>query len=423
MNRPQRPIRWNATAPALVVGLSVLSPAAQAAEWFLRLDTSFGRNSNVFQTPDAQDGGPDGAPPVVSTRERQQIVGAGVAVPLGSDDTRLVLTTEWRARQWANVEGLNHNGPTWTVALPWRQGPLWEGSIEAGRQVFPFQVDNAYRRLDEVRRSWQTGRLSLRITPDIDVPVVVSRLTLAHEDRPVHGRLDEQRSTWGAGVRYRSPLGHALAAGAAKGDVRYPERSGEAGLANASRLTDTDVYLDLAWVPSTRTRVGARWVSRARAYPDQPALVSRLNLLRIDAGHALSPLTRMDLQAWRRVVETDDPGLLYGLTKGAAFSVGWQATPKTLATVQLSRDAQTDVPLGNDPLTRLNNLTTRRLAFRVQHAPVRGVLVYAETARENRSGDLTARARQNVFSLGLTYSYESRTGSVERVQPSSPPEP
>lgn len=406
----------------LCAGLSTGTFAGATVDLALRLETSLSSNSNLFRVAEPGTATVPVPTDVVSARAHRHLMAFAAGLPLDSDDTRLVLTTQlgWDRYNGNNV--INNQSKEVTARLPWRFGKLVEGEWVRGHTTQPYALDQDYQRLDLVTRDWHGMVLTLKPTPWLSFPVQVVRQTLRHQDQLAHGNLDESRTRTSVAARYLSPTGSSLQLGSARTQATFPRREALPELANRAQFTDQDTFVDLAWNYSPLTQLSWRWTNRQRHYAAAPELNSHMALSRLNLSHAPSPLSRVDLQWWQQPTETDNPALLYGAVQGFGVGINWFASPLTTLTLQWQQERQDDKLSAPDNAFAQENPRTRRLAARLQHNIVRGVNAYVDVARETRTRERQGRSTQNVVRVGLDYTYDNIPGAPARTRAAAAPE-
>ena len=407
---------WLARAAILCAGLSNTAISMATVDLALRLETSMASNSNLFWAPEPGTINVPGPVDAVSTLTQRHLMALGAGIPLGSEDTRLVLTTQINWDRYKDGIELNSQSKELTARLPWRFEKLVEGEFVRGHTTEPYALDQDYQRLDLVTRDWHGATLALKPTPWLSFPVQVVQQTLRHQDRLIHGGADENRTRTSAAIRYQSPTGSTAQLGTAKSRVTFPGRDALPDLVNRNQLTDQDLFLDLTWDYSSKTLLNWRWTSRQRTYPAAPELNSQMAMSRLNLSYTPSPLSRIDINWAQEPSETDNPALLYSPTQSLGVGVSWFVSPLTTLSMQWQRVTQKDRVL--DPATAYSpeNLRATRLTARAQHSVTRGVNVFLDVARQTRTRDNLGRSSQNVFRVGLDYTYDNMPGAQARTR-------
>lgn len=407
------------------------STAHATVEVALRLETSLGRNSNLFRAdavsaPTDATGteatGPQASPgtaPITATGTRDMTATVGVSMPLVSDATRLTLTSRLGRLSYNDAPGVTHSPSDHTAQWDWRMSDLVSGAVALGRSRAAYVLDDSYAKLDMVTRNWSNAVITLKATPTIEIPVRVGSSLYSHADRQAHGQLDADQTRTTVSALYRSPTGNTAQAGVSRISTLYPGR--RRGDAIGALERDNDAFVELSWVPSIKTQANVRFTSRQRRSSDSDLGTKHLTLYRLSLSHILSPMTRLDAHLWRQPIQTTEAATAYGVSRGMGLGITHTPSHRTLLNVQLQKESQTDELFPGAPAQAANNPETTRLALRGRYELTRGVNLFLEAAHEKRTRRVTQQASQNTWRVGLEYSYENLAGASQRTQPAQPP--
>ncbi|GAB4090018.1 hypothetical protein [Hydrogenophaga soli] len=378
----------------------------------LKLETSLGHNSNLFKDDTEGSTPPLHAP--LGTSTRTHAVDLGVGIPLVSDDTKLVLSTRLASVHFGGAGDVSHQTHDTQARLTWRYSDLVRGEWAVGQSRTPYPFDDTYPKLDPITRQWHMGGVTLHITPELSVPLLIGGENTQHQDQLTHGRLDVDRVHGSAGVLYKSPTGSALQVGVARTRNTYPERLASPSGPNAFTERNTDWFADAVWVISPLTQVGGRVASRQRRDNLGTPDAGRTTLYRLWAGYALSPMWRADGQWWHQPIDVTDPTVASSSLQGSSIGVTWTPSHKLTAALQLQRDRQSDRLLPGAGVGSPLNARSQRSLLRVQYQLDSGLNLFAEAAREQRTRRVDDKAHQSVFRLGVDYTYENLSGATTR---------
>lgn len=401
---------------------SFASTSSAAVDIALKLDSSIGNNSNLLRIPGSSDvpdtslesGG-------TGTSLRQLSLDAALGVPLGSDDTRLILTTQLRSERYGQFSELNHTAEDLSVQLPWRFGDLWEGNLIHSRLRRPYSFDTDYRQLDLTTQEVTAGVLVLKTSPSISFPVFVSAQTLRHEDKVAHGQLDEDRKRLGAAFKYTTPDGNSVQIGQERSRSKFVNQASDVASLSGDRYRDINTYADFLWIYSVKTRVAGRIAFRQREYNVANEIDKTLTETRLTITHVLSPKTRLDLQLYRQPLDSTAVGTLYTVAKGVNLRAAWTYSPQTTVIVQAQRENKNDVLSLTNPGGLGDDIRAVNLGLRVQHVLTRGVSVYASADHERLERSRRGQASQTVFRVGVDYSFENISGAQARTRAATLP--
>ena len=399
----------------MTAGLTLCAPVHAIVDLALKLDTSIGNNSNVLRTATQAEPIPQESLPSGSF-VKQHTLDASIGIPLGSEDTRLVLTTQLGSNRISAFPDLSHITRDTALQLPWRLGKLWEGNLTRISQKAPYVYDADYRRLDLVTRDTTAALVVLKVSPSLAFPIVATAQTVRHEDLAAHGQSDEDRTRLGAAVRYTTPDGNTLQVGYDKSTSTFPNRTIEQVTLLDDGYRDSSTYVDLLWNYSAKTRLAWRIAARQRNHNKLTERNSHVVSTRLALAYTLSPKTRLDMQLYRQPIDSTTNGTLYSTSQGVTLSGSWAYSPKTLVVLLAQRDSQTDVLAPFVPGARTDNPRFARLGIRVQHSLTRGVSVYLDASRERRTQDQRGPAEQTIVRLGMDYSFENTIGAQIRTR-------
>ena len=388
---------------------------------FLRLETQFGRNSNLFRH---DGGGSTGeALPVtepVSTSTRTHALTLAAGIPLASDSTRLTLTTSLAHQSYGERSELNHQPSEHTAHLPWRFTDMVSGELALGRTRTAYQFEDTYTRLDTVSRNWAMAAINLKVSPSYEIPVQLATQDVIHQDQGTHGALDTTQRRATSGLMYRSPTGSTAMVGMASTRTQFPGRR-QSEASAFSGEDDTDTFADVFWVYSSKTQLGLRIATRKRHFDNASGVATRFNLYRLSLAHALGTFTRVDAQVWHQPVVTTDTAFPTGIAKGARVGIVYTPNPIWNFNLQMQKDSQQDLEFGSQPGRVPVNPRTSTVSLRAQYALARGFSVFVDAAHERRVRRDTDVSKQTVLRVGLNYSFENLPGAEQRARPATPP--
>ena len=391
--------------------------AHAAVDVALRLETSLGNNSNLLNIPDVD---PIAAPNSLEggskTSNRQMVVDAAVGIPLGSEETRLLITTQLVNDQFSRFADLNHDKQDTALQLPWRFGKLWEGNLIRSRQRTPFLYDYEYRQLDMITQDTSAAVLVLKATPTFSFPLVAVAQSIRHEDVLAHAQFDEDRTRIGAGVRYKSADGNEIQVGQDRFHSKFIHRNANQVALLDDGYHDTSTYMDVLWNYSVKTRVALRLATRQRHHSGVPERDNSAATTRLILTHLLSSKTRLDLQLYNQPADSTSNDTLYSVVKGANFTAGWAYSPQTKVIFQAVRESRTAVVNPNAQTAPADNPTTLKVGVKLQHTLTRGVSVYIDAARERVARTRTGSAHQTALRVGVDYSFENIAGAQARTR-------
>jgi len=395
----------------ILMWMGMNSPA-NANDIALRLDTSWGHNSNLFRNESTQ------APTTGQIQSSTAFLTFGI--PLASDSTRLILSSELTLHRYDAAPNLNATDHTHTLRLPWRFTELWSGELNAGASTQAYPVDDFYTNLDRIERHWTGVVLTLKPTPSLEFPLQIHSGSTTYADRISHANLDEKLNSTSVSMVYRTPLGNTAQIGILKRQVDHPNRVN--GNATTGQHEDElDAFIETLWQASPRTQINARASSRKRSSTDAASNDSRQTIFRLGVGHAISPFTRIESQFWREPYQSTDTQVNDSISKGYGLGVVYTPSPKTNLRATWQKYSQTDYlnpqSQANTPL----NPSTKRFSIRGEYELTRGIVFFADASRENQTRREIYKSHQNVWRVGLEYRYENIPGAALRNTPAAYP--
>lgn len=409
--------RWPRWLGLGVVCGGLALPAQAVVELAVQLDTSWSSDSNPLRLPVGSDvqtllGRPDKRDSTMSADLR-----AAMMAPLGSDGTRLELVATQGKRQYQHETQLDHEVRQLDARLYWQLTPLWRGRVTYGTDERLYQPQNNVQvGRDLMRQQVGSSELALRVTEDLSVPLTLERLSVRHEN-PQNQFLDRNDHVVQLALRYTSPLGSAVQLGSRRTGVDYPNRGSADAAVLDTHYTDQLHFVDVDWVYSPMTQFGGRLGLLQRHYDSLSDNNFDHRLATLRAIYQPSPLTRIDAEWGRRIYDSSTPSALYFLSSGLRVGLDWRWSELTRVRLQASHDRQqnqiANLP-GASP-AQADNMVNR-LGASVNYTISRGWRLYAEGLRDRFTtvGGGTA-IQQNVFRLGLEYTYESVAGTAARA--------
>jgi len=385
------------------------STAIAAVDLNLRMETSLGHNSNLFKQSELQQPGQPVTPiTAASTQGARVEIAAGI--PLASEQTRLVLSSQLDINRYSGAPDANHQASNTVAQLNWRISPLIGTEFQVGHKKSPYPFMDTYPRLDYVGRTWVAAEVQLRLTPDLSVPVAFGKNHIQHDDRAIHAPLDVKQTQASVALRYQSPLGNVAQAGVVKSNREYPFRPTLAGN-GAATVRDEEWFGSVYWVISPLTQVQARVATR-QSRSEQTN--QRATLYTLSAGHTLSPFWRLDGTWWNQPTVVTDPALVSANVSGQRLTATWTPSPKLAASIFAQRSAQSDVlqnPFsGREPL----NPNVSGPGAKVSYELDKGWRLFADYANEKTSRSNGFQAKQTVWHVGVIYSMENSSGAASR---------
>lgn len=410
----------------LLVALTFAAPAYPAVDLALRFETSIGTNSNPFLTPDAGTPGPtpDALPRMPqSSGMRVTTVETGASIPLASNDTRLILSTQLSEWRYGTLPDINNTHSDVAVRLPWRYGRVWEGSVGVSRQRFPYAFeDGTYTQLDMVERTSRDAQLVLKASPSVEVQLSLQNQGTKYQDLSRHGVLAQDIHRTRIGARYRMPNGNSVELGQQSARSTFGDRTADQVAVLDNGYTDHETYLEALWDYSVKTHVAARLSSVQRSQKTLGIRNTTMSSAQLRIAHVMSPQTRLDFEFRQEPVDTNETNTLFATSRVLRAGLTWKPSPKTRLGLVMQHEVKSDhLAPGADPFSFTQDTGTR-MGVRLQHEITRGVTFFVDAARlKQHLGGISSPLGQTVVRIGLDYSYENMTGARARTGQNSEP--
>ena len=399
----------------LACGLSFLAAPANAAELALQLDTGMRMDSNPFRFTDTAD-----VQTAVGTSKKSDSITSmdargALIVPLDSPETRLVLAGQIGHQDYKQFSQLDNINGTYRAALQWRLGNLWRGELlHSGESQLYRYLDGGLTQKVITNAGTTTAEVALRMTPDIEFPMSISRQTVRYENNALQA-YDKNDRVIDAGGRWRTGTQSTVRAGYRSTLAQYQNRTAAQIATLDNEYSDRELYLSSDWQYSVMSRLTGRLGYLQRSYQSLTARNFSVLTVEMQAVYDHSPLTRITAEIWNRPYGSTDPSALYTISTGAQIGVRWFATPSTRLSVAATEELQSYKSSGIGLSANNPQVKRTRLGGGIVYAYTRDFRIYAEGFREQMDrGALGSAIHQNSLRVGLEYTYENLTGVALR---------
>jgi hypothetical protein len=402
---------------ALLIACFLLSPIYVNAttELTLQLDTSWRQDSNPLRFAENIN-----VLAMLGTEKRGDSLVANdfrfaLIHPLDSPETRLVLTGQIGQRNFQRLTQLNNTESAYKAALEWRFSELWRGALvhNQAQQLYNYDSGNLTTR-EMTHLMSDSAELALRISPDIEIPLALSARQFAY-DSPANWGFDSDERSVDVGVRFLSTTNSNLRLGLRSTSVTSPKRTTAQEASLDSGYKDQMIYMESNWQYSALTRFSGRIASLQRTYPNLDAMNFSALTTEINVNHDYSVKTRLTLDLWNRPYGLTDPTVLYALGTGAQLGARWQASDKTRLSLLTSNEIQRYYASNLASGQSNAELNHRRLGGGIDYAVTREMRFYVDSFWDQLSrGTAGTDVAQNVFRIGIEYTYENMTGVAQR---------
>jgi hypothetical protein len=401
----------------LATVLLFISCSSQAnSELVLQLDSSLRYESNPFRFSD------DAAVLATFGRETRSDrvlandVRFSVTHSLDSPETRLVFDGQLGTRNYARLAELDHKPYAYRAGLEWRAGQLWRGAVfhSQDQKLFDYQ-DGTLTARERIHRSADTVEASLRVTPDIEIPLAFKKQRFAYDLQRNSFNESEEQSidvgmAWGSGTTSK------LRGGARSTGVRFISRTAAQKADLDDEYRDDELYFETDWQYSTKTRFGGRIAALRREYASLSALNFSAATATATLDHDYSPKTKVRFEAWRRPSDATNASTLYSLIHGSQLSFRWQATPKARLSMQVAKERdryQTTLSFAGPSNPVLSRV---RWGAGFTYAVSRDLSLNVDGSTEELTrGDLGAAISQYTLLVGVEYTFENISGLARRA--------
>lgn len=391
-------------------------PAHAFTELMLQLDSSLRYDSNPLRFP-------DNATLITALGRDQKSatvlandVRIAVIHPLDSPQTRLLFTGQLGHRNYDQLTQLNNNEYAYRAAFEWRWGDLWRGEFghRDDQQLYNY-LNGSLTTRDLVRGQTDNAELALRVSPDIELPILFKSRRYQYET-PGNWAFDSRERSVDAGLRYQTATRSTVRAGMRSMAVSFPRRDAAQAATIDRGYVDNELYVDADWQYSVMTRFSGRVATLARRYDTLGAKNFSAWTTEMHVLHDHSPLTQLSLDLWSRPYGLTDPSILYITATGVQIGARWQATAKTRLTLQATTEQQR---YQNAFLAagQANAVVNRaRLGGGLVYAPTRDVRLYFDAFHERLDrGALGANIAQSLVRAGVEYTFENLTGIAQKT--------
>lgn len=379
-------------------------------EYVLRAETSLQSQTNPLRL--SYDLGPA---PIADTVRTLDVSGAAI-VPLGSEETRLLLSGSLGSAVYQKATVLDPHPHRLDAALQWRLGDLLRGSAGVGES----KELNQYLGLSAPNRDLITNTVTfidvgLRITDSLTLPVLsANHSTQRYEFASNASLYNRDEDTLQLAARYNGIDNSYMQAGVLHSQVFYRDRTPSQVAQVDNRYTDQEVFVEGLWTYSIKTSFSGRLGLRNRSYANLSERDVRLLNASARADWQYSPKTLFKLDVWNRPYANQEvPTVVYSTLTGARAAMRWQATEKQWYSLSAVRESQQDTrTLGEPP----GSSWATRIGARMEFALDREAKIVLDGWRENVRGINAPSLSANVLRLSLVLSHDNGgTHAPERL--------
>jgi hypothetical protein len=406
------------SSPKKLVALLLLSAlnAQASSELVLQFDSSLRYESNPLAFSDGADVQGSLGSEIRSDRVLSNEMRFSLTHSLDSSETRLVFDGQLGQREYTRLDFLDHNPYIYRAGLEWRAGHLWRGAVfhSQDQKLFDYQ-DGSLTERERLYKSTQTIEVALRVTPDVEIPVVLKKQRRTYDlERNSFNESNEHNVD--VGVSLNSETTSKLRAGVLSTEVQFTNRTVQQVSDLGDSYRDRELYFDVDWHYSVKTRLGGRLATLQREYGSLPELNFSAPMANFSLDYDYSPMTKIKIEAWRRPLDATKTSVLYSMNYGAQLSLRWQATSKTRLSMQIGKELdryQTTRSSVNPPNPVFSRI---RKGASVNYAVSRDLSLYIDGFTEELTGgDLGSAISQRTLVAGLEYNFENMSGLAKRL--------
>jgi exopolysaccharide biosynthesis operon protein EpsL len=293
---------------------------------FVGADITYDDNVFRFSSPEqAQQA--FGSPATSDTIKRLD-VGLDATVRLSRQQLRL--STSLSESSYNRFDLLDNTAKSNLLAWDWRLGNDIFGVLTTSKNesIAGFsEIRNPIKNMRTVER--QAVSLNWRFHPDWTA--YGSRDQFKTENQlEIYEALNRDDKISEAGVRYSNPLGTQLALSYRLLDSKFPNRTGSATVLFGDESVQSLLTLELAWLPTLKTRIRTK-LSRVKIdYEDTPQREFSDFNQRFEIGHALTSKVTLNASVYKEVYPIDDILSTYVEATGLSFNPSWAITNKVI---------------------------------------------------------------------------------------------
>ena len=266
--------------------------------------------------------------PATSDTIKRLDVGLDATVRLSRQQLRL--STSLSESSYNRFDLLDNTAKSNLFAWDWRLGNNIFGVLSTSKDesIAGFsEIRNPVKNLRTVER--QAMSMNWRFHPDLTAYVLRDQLKTENQ-LEVYEALNRDDKISEAGVRYRNPLGTLLALSYRLVDSEYPNRTGSVTALFGDEIVQSALSLELAWLPSIKTRISTK-LSRVKIdYEDTPQREFSDFNQRFDISHALTSKVTLNASVYKEVSPIDDILSTYVEATGLSFNPSWAITNKVI---------------------------------------------------------------------------------------------
>lgn len=345
-------------------------------------------------------------------------VGVAIRTPMPSDRSFLSIGATASQQRYDALPQLDHTERQLDALYQWEYGTVLRGRV---RHRYDERLYNYYggflTTLETPHATQDLAELSLRITPELELPVTVTRGSLSYSDAGLSQRYNQEDRGLQLALSYTSGRNSVFRAGVRQADVRYPNRSAADVAAIDSGFTEREAFVDVSWRYSQDTAVFGRIGKLDRTFN---SLANRdTQLVSVSSGleWRYSPKTFLFVRGYRQPQSNAQADVrLYVISTGLEARLQYDMTAKTRIGLTGGYEQQKYQGFSNTSAVATGGTDkVTRVGATVEYQPTLRVLLRGELAHQRNEVDPVASTlgqfSRNTLQLGLSYTFENMLGT------------
>ena len=369
------------------------------------IGTSIHYDDNVFRFSS-----PDQAKAALGSSNMSDLVkqlDLGVEVNLRLSRQLVSFTSSVNENKYSRFSNLDNTGNSIGLRWDWRMGNDFYGVLSASKTDAIAGFNETKSPIKNNRATdKQSASINWNVLPDWTLYLKGERINFNNEAISSI-ELDREDQIIESGIQYQSQSGTQLGLTYRMVDASFPNRTGLIKTLFGSESSDKEVALNVAWLPTSKTRISTR--------------LSHVNLVRKDSqlsdfngfnqhwglDYAATSKVNLNLIAYQDLSPIDDVVSTYVKTTGIEVNPSWNITSKVVLRGNLSYAENAYIgsaAISNNNIERLDASTQAGLSL--IYTPTLKSLLELQYTGEKRTSNISAAAYQfNNFNILFRYGF------------------
>ena len=369
------------------------------------IGTSIHYDDNVFRFSS-----PDQAKAALGSSNMSDLVkqlDLGVEVNLRLSRQLVSFTSSVNENKYSRFSNLDNTGNSIGLRWDWRMGNDFYGVLSASKTDAIAGFNETKSPIKNNRATdKQSASINWNVLPDWTLYLKGERINFNNEAISSI-QLDREDQIIESGIQYQSQSGTQLGLTYRMVDASFPNRTGLIKTLFGSESSDKEVALNVAWLPTSKTRISTR--------------LSHVNLVRKDSqlsdfngfnqhwglDYAATSKVNLNLIAYQDLSPIDDVVSTYVKTTGIEVNPSWNITSKVVLRGNLSYAENAYIgsaAISNNNIERLDASTQAGLSL--IYTPTLKSLLELQYTGEKRTSNISAAAYQfNNFNILFRYGF------------------